>query len=84
LAGVHEVRIGFVSRKNTKDNLKHEILLCKRYEPQALATQMNLRVTHMWGMVRKMVTLVLEQDEDGLYILLKDPNKSTIAPVQSA
>jgi len=39
---------------------------------------MNLRVTHMWGMVRKLVTLVLEQDEDGLYLLLKDPNKAQL------
>jgi translation initiation factor 3 subunit D len=78
LAGVHEVRIGFVSRKNTKDNLKHEILYSKRYDPLALAQQMNLRVTHMWGMVRKMVTLVLDQDEDGLYLLLKDPNKAQL------
>lgn len=78
LAGVHEVRIGFVSRKTTKDNLKHEILLCKRYDPQALALQMNLRVTHMWGVVRKLVQLVQEQEEDGLYLLLKDPNKAQL------
>lgn len=78
LAGVQEVRIGFVSRKNTKDNSKHEILLCKRYEPSALAIQMNLRPQHMWGMVRKMCLLVQEQEGDGLFLLLKDPNKTQL------
>lgn len=74
LSGAQEFRLGFVSRRNPKDNAKHEVLLAKRWEPQAFAQQMAVRNSNLWGVFKTIVNLC-QQQQNGLYLILKDPNK---------
>jgi len=41
------------------------------------ASQMNLNLNNGWAIVRTFVDMVMKED-DGKYVLVKDPNKPTI------
>jgi translation initiation factor 3 subunit D len=47
------------------------------YKPREVATQMNLNLNNGWAIVRTFVDMVMRED-DGKYVLVKDPNKPTI------
>ena len=47
------------------------------YKPREFATQMNLNLNNGWAIVRTFVDMVMRED-DGKYVLVKDPNKPTI------
>ena len=46
-------------------------------KPKDFAGQIQLSMEHCWGTVRAQVDLVMTQ-EDGKYLLLKDPNKDLL------
>ncbi|KAJ3334348.1 hypothetical protein HDU76_000041 [Blyttiomyces sp. JEL0837] len=77
LAGVDQIRVGFVSRLNSKDRARHTILGSTFFKPKEFAGQINLSLGNGWGILKTFVDLVLKYD-DGKYVMLKDPNKPMI------
>jgi Eukaryotic translation initiation factor 3 subunit 7 (eIF-3). len=66
-----------VSRASPKVNDKHVILGVIGWKPKDFASQMNLKLSNGWGIVRTIADMVLQRD-DGKYVLVKDPNKSIL------
>ncbi|XP_023178437.1 eukaryotic translation initiation factor 3 subunit D-2 [Drosophila hydei] len=77
LAGSDQLKLGYVSRVNRKDHLRHVILGMQQFKPQEFATQINLNMDNAWGVLRCLVDIVLKQP-DGKYLIMKDPNKPMI------
>jgi translation initiation factor 3 subunit D len=77
LAGTQTIKLGFVSRTNPKSITQHVIIGTQFYKPREFATQINLNVKNAWGILKAVVDAVMRQ-EDGRYVLLKDPNKPTL------
>lgn len=73
LAGVDAIKLGFVSRAKPTDAQRHSILLVQTIKPRDVATQMNVSINNGWGIVRMLVDRLRKQ-EDGRYVLVKDPN----------
>ena len=46
-------------------------------KPKDFAQQINLNMDNCWGIVRALVDLCMKQ-EDGKYLLVKDPNKQLL------
>ena len=42
------------------------------------ASQMNLNLNNGWAIVRTFVDMVMREEGDGKFVLVKDPNKPTI------
>ena len=61
---------------NSKLPVDHTVLATQFFKPKELAMQINLSVINMWGVVKMICDLVMQQ-EDGKFVLLKDPNKAT-------
>ena len=74
LAGAHLMKLGYVSRKNPKEPAEHAVLATQFFKPKELAMQINMSTVNMWGIVKMLCDLVMAQ-EDGKFVLLKDPNK---------
>ncbi|TPX37186.1 hypothetical protein SmJEL517_g01073 [Synchytrium microbalum] len=74
LAGVDQIRIGFVSRVSPKDRSRHVVLGTAYFKPKELANQMNLNVPNSFGILKVISDLCMKL-EDGKYVLVKDPNK---------
>ncbi len=68
----------FVSRVNPKLNDKHVVLGVVGWKPKDFANQMNLQLSNGWGIVRTIADMCLNQEEDGKFVLVKDPNKSIL------
>jgi translation initiation factor 3 subunit D len=77
LAGADQMKIGFVSRVQSKNAYEHQILATQFYRPKDFATQMTLHESQMWAMIRMFIALVRKQEE-GKYVLMRDPNKSVL------
>jgi translation initiation factor 3 subunit D len=77
LAGADQMKIGFVSRVQPKNAYEHQIMATQFYRPKDFATQITLHETQMWAMVRMFIALVRKQ-EDGKYVLMRDPNKNVL------
>jgi|EP00945_MAST-04E_sp_MAST-4E-sp1_P007835 translation initiation factor 3 subunit D len=77
LSGADQMKIGFVSRRNLNDPYKHEILGTKSYSPTKFAQQINLSRRNMWGVLEKVIEVLLKQDA-GKYLLLKEPSKPCV------
>ncbi|XP_075246073.1 eukaryotic translation initiation factor 3 subunit D-like [Convolutriloba macropyga] len=79
LAGSDMIKLGFVSRVNPRDNKIHEILKVQTFQPSELASSINLNFDNCWGVLRAIIDAINRQpEEEGKYLLLKDPNKTTI------
>ena len=79
LSGSDFIKLGFVSRVNPRDSKTHEILKVQSFEPSNLATSINLNFDNCWGILRAIIDAINRQPEEaGKYLLLKDPNKTTI------
>lgn len=48
------------------------------YKPREFASQMNLNLNNGWAIVRTFVDMVMREEGDGKFVLVKDPNKPTI------
>ncbi|XP_056641454.1 eukaryotic translation initiation factor 3 subunit D [Diorhabda carinulata] len=77
LAGSDQIKFGYVSRAQVRDNSKHVILGTQQYKPHEFATQINLNMDNAWGILRCIVDIVMKQ-KDGKYLIMKDPNKPMI------
>ena len=77
LAGVEQMKIGYVSRVARTNPYEHVILSTKFYKPREFATQITLNVNNMWGVIKMLLDKFKELDE-GKYVILKDPNKPII------
>lgn len=77
LAGAETMRLGFVSRKNKTDYKNHVVLAAQQFDPNFLASQINLSKKNMWGIFKTIIDIVLKQ-ETGKYVLLKDPNRPVL------
>jgi translation initiation factor 3 subunit D len=64
----------YVSRANPRDDNRHVILGTQWFKPRDFANQMNVNLANGWGIVRTIIDLCMAQQE-GKYVLLKDPNK---------
>ncbi|RUS29184.1 eukaryotic translation initiation factor 3 subunit D [Jimgerdemannia flammicorona] len=77
LAGADQMKLGYITRANPKDNNRHAILGTQSYKPREFAGQMNVTLTNGWGIVKAVVDMCLRLPE-GKYVLVKDPNKSIL------
>ena len=77
LAGADQMKIGFVSRTNPKNQYDHAILGTQFYRPMDFAQQITLQEGQMWCMFRTFVNLLQKQDT-GKYVIMRDPNKAVI------
>jgi translation initiation factor 3 subunit D len=78
LAGADQMKIGFVSRVAPKNPYEHVVLATQFYRPKDFATQITLSEGQMWAMFRMFVNLVQKQKGAGKFVLMRDPNKSTL------
>lgn len=74
LSGADMMKIGYVTRSHPRDNLNHVVLTTQTHKPKDFATQINLSVNNMWGIFKAVIDLIRRQ-EDGKFLLVKDPNK---------
>jgi translation initiation factor 3 subunit D len=77
LAGTTVMKLGFVSRVNPKTPLPHVIVGCQSYKPREFAKQVGVDIKNAWGVFKRVVDQCMAAP-DGKYVLLKDPNKSTL------
>ncbi|KAI9015986.1 eukaryotic translation initiation factor 3 subunit D [Hyaloraphidium curvatum] len=77
LAGVDQIRLGFVSRTSSRSAQNHQILGVAAFKPKEFASQMNLNLSNIWGTV-KAITDLIWKCEDGKYALVRDPNKPVL------
>lgn len=88
LAGVDLVKIGYVSRRKLDDmyakrgrvsgrNSGHVILGVQNFSLETFKRQIMLNEQNMWAVVEYFVKL-LSKEENGHYILMKDPLKGFI------
>lgn len=71
------MQLGYVSRVSPVNPYEHVILGTSFIKPKDLATQINLSVTNVWGIVKFFSDLLLNK-EDGKYVIMKDPNKAVV------
>lgn len=74
LAGVDQIKFGFVSRVNVRATDKHAILGMQQFKPHEFGGQIALNMDNAWGIVRCIIDY-LNKQKDGKYIIMKDPNK---------
>ncbi|CAN6616979.1 hypothetical protein TRVA0_006S03686 [Trichomonascus vanleenenianus] len=77
LADAQQMKIGFVSRVNPKDNSSHIIVGVLGRNPDQFAGQLNLNILNGWGIVKSIVNIATALD-DGKYVLIKDPNNPQV------
>jgi translation initiation factor 3 subunit D len=77
ISGADIMKLGYVSRVAPNNAYDHVVLTTQYFKPKELATQINLSLNNIWGIV-KMIAELLMSKEDGKFVLLKDPNKATL------
>ena len=71
LAGVDKMKIGFVTRKNTKENTNHLISGFYDVSCDDLLKVTNFNKTIAWGIFREIIEIIRRQKNDGAYIIMK-------------
>ncbi|CAD7952494.1 unnamed protein product [Amoebophrya sp. A25] len=74
LAGCEQIRLGYAVRQRVTDPMLHEIVKVQAQPTAQLAAQISLSANNAYGILRNLIDLLRDQ-EDGQFILLKDPNK---------
>ena len=77
LSGSDQIKFGYVSRVNVRDDSNHVILGTQQFKPAAFAQQINLNMDNAWGILRCIIDICMKQP-DGKYLVLRDPNKPMI------
>jgi len=77
LAGANYIKLGYVSRTNTKDAYNHQVLGVQSYKPTEFANQINLNENNMWAILKHIIDICMSLDP-GTYVFLKDPNKRLV------
>lgn len=78
LAGADLMKVGYVSRNNAQNNYDHSIVGTQTFKPKELSSQINLQPNNIWGIIKTIAEKILDQPEDGKFILMKDPMKSSM------
>jgi translation initiation factor 3 subunit D len=92
LASADALKIGFVSRKNSKKSDSHVVLGVHAVEkPEDFLRQLSLDPSNMWGVIKWVLTMVRGQaakDAEaegvameefmGKYVIMRDPNKEQL------
>ena len=68
------MQIGMAARVTPKDNQNHMLLATSQQKPKDLATQLNIKMSNCWAIVRYIVDTCFKMDKES-YVLMKDPNK---------
>lgn len=74
LAGADELRLGFVTRVNPADVDHHQILMVRSFKADNFAEKLQMSEGNFWASLQRILDKLNQQD-DGTYILLKDPNE---------
>lgn len=77
LAGADKMKLGFVSRHQPNDIIHHDILGTQTFRPKDFAAQIDMKEANMWAIVKTMIEHI-QQQEDGEYVILKDPNRPQV------
>ncbi|KAL8160922.1 hypothetical protein V2J09_012411 [Rumex salicifolius] len=77
LGSADMMKLGYVSRVHPRDHFNHVILAVVGYKPRDFASQINLNLANMWGIVKSIVDLCMKLNE-GKYVLVKDPSKPQV------
>eukprot|EP00741_Cyanophora_paradoxa_P008925 tig00000142_g8639.t1 len=72
LSGVAQIKLGFVTRIHPRDPYRHSILAVQLYRPKEFATRINFNFSNGWGVLKKVLDILLANPE-GKYLILKDP-----------
>jgi translation initiation factor 3 subunit D len=70
LAGVDEMKIGFVTRKNMKNNTAHKLVGFFDTNPNDILSITNFNKFIAWGIFKHIIDIIRIQP-DGTFILLK-------------
>jgi translation initiation factor 3 subunit D len=77
VAGVDQIKIGFVSRVSRTNRYEHIVLGTQSYKPTDFAAQITLSVHNVWGIIKMFCELFLKRD-DGKFLVMRDPNKPIV------
>ncbi|KAJ1929040.1 hypothetical protein IWQ60_001536 [Tieghemiomyces parasiticus] len=77
VAGVPQIKFGYVARTNPRDSKRHGLLGVQSFKPAELARQLNVSIPNAWGVVKAVVDLCLQLPE-GKYVLARDPVKPVL------
>eukprot|EP00817_Percolomonadidae_sp_ATCC50343_P001557 CAMPEP_0117428762 /NCGR_PEP_ID=MMETSP0758-20121206/8396_1 /TAXON_ID=63605 /ORGANISM="Percolomonas cosmopolitus, Strain AE-1 (ATCC 50343)" /LENGTH=516 /DNA_ID=CAMNT_0005215295 /DNA_START=277 /DNA_END=1824 /DNA_ORIENTATION=+ len=77
LADCDSLNIGFITRKNPKNNKKHVVVRVDSHPVYQLAQQIALKMSNAWGIFEDIVSQMQNLD-DGKYILVKLANKQRL------
>ena len=77
LANADLMKFGFVTRVAPNNPFEHVVIGAQSYKPKDFAAQINLQQVNIWGIIKMFCELLIAKD-DGKYVLIKDPNKSTV------
>jgi translation initiation factor 3 subunit D len=80
LAGADLIKLGFVSRVQTKTIHSHSILGMQTYaSPADFASGLQLSVVNMWGICKTLIDILLKDETPyGVHVLLRDPNTNML------
>ena len=78
MSGADLMKVGYVSRTNPQNNYDHTVVGTQTFKPKELAQQINLQSNNIWGIIKTIAEKILAQPEDGKFILMKDPSKSSM------
>lgn len=69
LAGSDQIKFGYVSRAQVRDNSRHVILGTQQFKPHEFAAQINLSMDNAWGILRCIIDICMKQ-KDGKYFII--------------
>ncbi|KAL3072606.1 hypothetical protein niasHS_017580 [Heterodera schachtii] len=77
LAGSDYIKLGYVSRVNSRNSTQHVILGTQQFRPNESASNMNLNLDTCWGILRAIIDFFMEKPP-GKYLMMKDPLQHVI------
>eukprot|EP01091_Cochliopodium_minus_P010278 TRINITY_DN2685_c0_g2_i1.p1 TRINITY_DN2685_c0_g2~~TRINITY_DN2685_c0_g2_i1.p1 ORF type:complete len:517 (+),score=189.79 TRINITY_DN2685_c0_g2_i1:43-1593(+) len=78
LADCSKLFLGFVSRNKERDSTSHSILGTQYYKTTDLFKQLGMKISQMWAVIKIIIVACMEQ-EDGDYIIIKEPNENKLS-----
>ena len=77
ISAADELRLGFVSRQNTKNSYRHAVLMVKQYDLKTFSDSITVKPRNLWGSLKILIDR-LRQLDDGHFLMLRDANKPVI------
>lgn len=78
IADSDELRIAFVSRKNNTKPYEHEVQATIKEPVKSVEKQLGVSESNLWALFRVVAEEIFNQEIDGNYILVKDPNNNCL------